>query len=635
MDILNQRFNYARIGVVKDYTKIGLESAQDIRINDNDVFTLESSISPVFDGKAGFKTIRFTEPPEKGPKTKYYYQRKNTKTEDSEDSEDKNHTRDNERITLENLLKNNKKKNWFDGIFETTKDRHIKKHFINPFASISLHTIERSVKIVDGKLYVKAYQHIKYRELNCKFFRKNTNVHSITFDLNKGDIVCGDIELNSKTKRKKYRKNNFPFIETITNGNSFFNFANRINQNSPIYDECKSILDDREFLRVILENINQKDEELTQVDSVENKKKIISKIVSFFAERKKIKVPNDYQDLITDYYPGEKFLKKNGRKLIQSILDSFGMKSKLGIKILHENTNLDLVMFAEFCAFFGRDYPKYIGSIERGGLQFFEKTKKGFIATVPIGSRFQKINVDYVPDTQTKENIIKVFNSLVVSNTSKSRVNGFSGLIRDHISMISKLIEYYPDIKFNATTYDNFHIEHMEFTKLIELIRKGWSTEYQFDNRMIRGIETEIKTVFGDKEYVFKPIILKRDEEYSEEGAYMHHCVAGYSNKLQSLIISLRSEDFLERVTNEFDKKTGTCLQSRYFSNQPPPEHFVPALEILKKRVEKFKNQRLLDHIDVKKVRVKINGKEVPVPERRNAQDNHFVELIYNNGLEF
>jgi predicted HTH transcriptional regulator len=85
-------------------------------------------------------------------------------------------------------------------------------------------------------------------------------------------------------------------------------------------------------------------------------------------------------------------------------------------------------------------------------------------------------------------------------------------------------------------------------------------------------------------------------------------------------------------VTCEFVKKTGECTQERHFCNRIPPKHFEEPLKILKTRVKKFANQRLLNHIDVKKVKVKINGKEVE-PEPRTAFDELLLNAI--NGVEF
>jgi hypothetical protein len=176
-------------------------------------------------------------------------------------------------------------------------------------------------------------------------------------------------------------------------------------------------------------------------------------------------------------------------------------------------------------------------------------------------------------------------------------------------------------------------LEHEEFSKLISLIKKGWTIEYQYDNRMVRYIEDPFTVVFDDKEILFNPVILKREEEYQVEGNYMHHCVASYSDKETSLIVSLRIDEGVDRVTCEFNKKTGECLQSRHFCNQSPPKHFEESLKILKSRISKFGKQRLLNHIDVKKVAVKINGVEInKIVEQHEVQNEvrmyHDIDLF-------
>jgi hypothetical protein len=197
--------------------------------------------------------------------------------------------------------------------------------------------------------------------------------------------------------------------------------------------------------------------------------------------------------------------------------------------------------------------------------------------------------------------------------------------------MIERINEFDPNIRWRATTYSDFHTEHMELSKMFSLMKKGWTTEYVFDNRMTRKVEEPI-TVLGDDliTRTFVPFILKREEEYSEEGAFMHHCVASYANKESSMIISLRLNGGMERVTCEFEKKTGHCHQERYFCNKVPPPYFNLALEILVERVKKFSNQRLLNHIDMKKVRVKINGIEIPLPEQNRGHEilNHVPGLF-------
>lgn len=595
MDILNQRFSYAGITLVKDYCKI--DDKPDI----TKIFD-KLKMDPIFNTNTTFKYVNLRPKKEKGRKTKYYY--------GEEDCG----------INLEYALKNKTEFGRRDGRFDTTNDRHIKKHFGNPFAGVSTTVIERTIKIVGDKVYVKSYRHHKQRDVNCIYFRKSTRVDSITFDLVKGDITVGDITLSSKIKNRRYRKNTFSQIERILSTNNFSTFTNLVNTNSPIYNEFKSNMNDDEFFKVMFEQIGEPlpDDYVFQTNP-ENKDMLLRKILSFFVKRKKIKVPNDYFGLLTSYYPGEKFLKKNDRKLIQSILDSFGIKSKSMIKLLHENINLDIESFNNFCKFFGNKKFKYISALTPKSMEFFKRN--GFVSTIPINMRLGGNVVNEVVDDETKESIIKIVNSI------ENKMVNINGLFIDHFNMIRTLNEYDPNVKMRAKTHIEFVTEHSELSKLISVINKGWSIEYIFDNRMVRNVESVINTEFLGTNYQITPVILKREEEYSEEGSFMHHCVASYSNKEESIVISLRTTGGFDRVTCEFNKKTGDCLQERYFCNKVPPDYFIDSLKILKERVKKSANNRLLDHIDFKKVKVKINGIEVKTPQRLITQQEVFMDF--------
>lgn len=301
---------------------------------------------------------------------------------------------------------------------------------------------------------------------------------------------------------------------------------------------------------------------------------------------------------------------------------------------MHENSDINLQELSAFCSLFGKDFPKYIGSLPSSVFNIFKNKNATYYGTAPMEQRGVKNNWLFIENFE-KENIIKIINSVNEKNPNTwAPLNNLYTLFKDHFEMIDKLREYDPNLKMRATTYDDFHIEHLELSKMVRLIKKAWTIEYQFDNRMVRLVEEEIKYLHKDYEsYVFKPQILKREEEYSEEGSFMHHCVATYANKESSIIISLRTGGGSDRVTCEFNKKTGECLQERHFCNKVPPEHFEQPLKILKERVRKFANQRLLNHIDIKKVRVKINGKEVKQEDNRSDVEILFDNVI--NGIEF
>lgn len=617
MQILKQRFNYAKIELIRDncLLEVGKRDeyvvVQPIREKTedffDDIFDDESNsleIKPVIKN-ANFETIKLEPLPKKGAKTKYYYTNSPEK----------------EYIGFSKLTKKP---------FFTTKEKHIKRHYGNPFASIEVFTYERTIELRDNKLYVRVYKNRRWRDFNWRYFRKSHKIETFSIDLNKGDFIIGEISRNSNLKTNRFRKNSFSTLENLLCSSHFFNKTQIIPKYEIIHDDFKESFNDEEFLSVLSQyvpNIPLKQDDVT------DKNLFLKSFIDFFITKKKIKVPNNYIGLIRRYYPTEKFLKKNDRKLIQSILDSFRINSKLTVKILHENIDINIQDFACFCSLFGKDFTKYIGSMSPESLKGFINKDAGYHGNFPLEMRGVKNN-RLIIDNLEKENIIKVVNTL--TNKSSGNLGGLNNiysLFKDHFEMIEKLRNYDPSIRMRATTYDDFHIEHSELAKMVSLIKKGWTVEYQFDNRMVRLVEEPLTIIDEDLiSRTFKPQILKREEEYTEEGSFMHHCVATYANKESSIIISLRTDDNLDRVTCEFIKKTGECTQERHFCNRIPPKHFEEPLKILKTRVKKFANQRLLNHIDVKKVKVKINGKEVE-PEPRTAFDELLLNAI--NGVEF
>lgn len=626
MEILKQSITYTYITLVKNYCKYPyqdevVETPQD---TEDDLPFFDLMELPKIKNILPSKYVQIPLfKHEKGAKTKYYYV--------DEDLGGKKYVN----VPFELATTSKTFSGGTDGEFHTTKEKHIKKYYANPFAKILIVTTERTIKVVDGKVIARIYKRTRSRDFNSKYFKTRTHSEVISFNLNNGDINVGESSRRNKgTKTSRFRRNSFTFIENLIGSNGFFKINNQINKNSPIFDEYKREMDDGVFLDALLIEIGQwkSDDPIRLVDN-EDKLKLRVRFIDFLVEHKKIKTPNDYHKLITTYYPGEVYLKKNGRKLIQSALDSYGILSKLTNKLLHTNPDIDIKHLALFCGFFGDEYTKHIGNLRPEAYSYFKSNSQVY-AVEPIKERrnYRRFNLE---DSE-KENIIKISNSLVdtksVTNPLRA-VSGIYSLFVDHLDMITQIREFDPNFRMRATNYDDFHTEHVELSKMIATIRKGWSTEYVYDNRMVRKVEETMKVISdGLVQQVFTPHILKRDEEYTEEGSYMHHCVASYANKESSIIISIRTDNDKDRVTCEFDKKTGECIQERHFCNRIPPEHFTEPLRILRERVKRFSHQRLLTHLETKKVRVKINGKEVPIPELRGG--DRFLELL-NGHVEF
>lgn len=492
----------------------------------------------------------------------------------------------------------------------TENDRHIKKHYGNPYSNIEVTTLERSITRKGDRITIKKYKQIKYRKVNSIYFKKSTYIYSLTFDLKTGNFLSVITSKNGKVKGKQFRTNTFSSLETI---------LNEIMSSEHVHTYRQVFSDDENKAFAI---------EVVNMLNLDGNMSLYLSMIRKFVELKKIKVPNDYISLLTTHYPTEKFLKKNDRKLVASVLHAIGIKSKMTIKMLHDNIDIDLGMLYWLCNLLGEDSSKYLGNINS---EFFNRPKSSMSPYVGIHYAQQRGKITPL-NPKDKETLCHILNDFTKnSGEHEKRDNSFLSIIDDHISMMDKIRPFDADICMKAKTWKDFNEEHREFTKIIAMIRKGWVTEYVFNDKMVSEIEKPItiELNIGDDEKpeivteTFYPYILKREEEYSEEGTFMHHCVATYSDKDVSMIISLRTKDASDRVTCEFTTQTGFLVQARHFCNQRPPEDMMMAVDELKLKTVKYARLGLLNCVEKRKTQVKINGIEVPKPPMVPTLNEH------------
>lgn len=592
--LLNQRFTYSSIIPYKDYCSLDekpslkrLFSDNLDNITDTDVFALLSA--------KNITHRKFTLPERRG--------KKRTKFFDSKDEV-------NESFVLKYVLKNHS--------FHTQKDNQIKRHFGKPFSDISLHIIERTIVQRDDKVTIKVYYGCRYRNLNDIYFKKNYHVMSITINLKTGNFITLEKSVGRNGTAQKFRCNGFMNLHNMVNvKNSIFDM-NHLSNDSKLYTKYKEIFDDLEFTTKIQEILGIN----STVNYSLNKGQFVYDIIGVFIKKKQIKVPNgDFTYWLTCFYPTEKYLKKNGRKLIAAILDMLGVKSKFLIKIVHENPDVELASLFKLCSYFGDDASKYMSNVNSDIFKLCSRK-----SNVPFSYNeanknsvlYEKRHNNFILNNTEKENLIKIYNSY--ENNDYQDSFSFNNLRQfdDHFNMISKLREYDPNIQMNARNFKEFREEHRELSKMISAIRKGWVIEYEYSEHTIRNIEEKIESFFfiDDEEQqassvILYPHILKREEEYIEEGSFMHHCVASYANHDHSIIVSIRNENQSNRVTCEFNIQTGECIQHRHFCNGKPPKEFEYAIEKLKERVKTLARYSKLNWLSKNKVPVKINGVEV------------------------
>jgi hypothetical protein len=409
-----------------------------------------------------------------------------------------------------------------------------------------------------------------------------------------------------------------------------------VSNKSTVYDEYINSFNDELFTLKIQESLGLDD--VSSMSYSTNPENFINDVMNVFVKKKKIKVPNgNYEYLLTKLYPTEKFLKKNDRKLVASVLDMLGIKTKATIKILHEYPNIDIYGFTKFIHYFDNDYAKYIGNINPSTFEKSIRKSNSINGYNDIGIKsiiIREKNKFYGLLDVEKENLIRIVNSFDYNDSNSVLSERFIQLVDDHLRMIDRVREFDPTIHLKARTMPEFNVEHRELSKIISAIKKGWVIEYLYDEKVLSDLEKPLDCLKDENSlHVLYPYVLKREEDYAEEGTFMHHCVASYSDKDKSIIVSLRTQSGMDRVTCEFDIQSGRCLQQRSFCNANPPSHFEDGLLLLSQKIEQYSRWGTLNWKEKKKVPVKVNGIEImqELPVVRVMDIFNDVRLPFDN----
>ena len=592
-NIITERFQYARITPFKDYCRLDEKKRLTNSINDN-LENLDSwdNIKEKFNFGNKIPHGRLVSLPERKKKKVFYA----STTEEIREQFQLDYFKT-PHISI-----------------ETTKDRHIKSHFGRPLSEITITTLERSIIKNGDKVTIKLYLQNKHRGFNCIYFKESKVVKSITFN-----IVTGNFTTLMKFKKGKqpqlnFRTNSFNTVfQMIMGDNSFITLGEKTGTiiHPIVVDEYKNSFNNELFTTKIQELLGI--DSISRVPYSTNPQTFLNDIMNFFVKRKKIKVMDgNYDYLLTKYYPTEKFLKKNDRKLVASVLDMLGIKTKLTIKILHTYPNIDICGLYKFISYFDNDFTKYIGNLNPSIFEKLTRSPDIYSYSDPISFMIKEKNEPYKLLNVEKENLIRITNSKADNNSNGILSANLFQLFDDHFRMIKRIREFDPSIHLKAKTEQEFNIEHRELSKIISVINKGWVIEYLYDEKVLSDLERPLNCLKDENSlHVLYPCVLKREEDYKEEGSFMHHCVASYSDKDKSIIISLRTESGMDRVTCEFDIQSGRCLQQRSFCNAYPPSYFEDGLLLLSQKVEQYSRWGTLNWKEKKKVPVKVNGIEI------------------------
>lgn len=498
---------------------------------------------------------------------------------------------------------------FYDKIVKTKKESSIERHRDNFFASVQIFSIVRKIESTDDTIYFSIDTHMDRRDALSTVHEYNDTQISFSFNKKTGDFIVFN--------GGNYFKNSFLqlwiFLEIAFRNISWRDFnVNEDGDNLLLINELNS-----QFGFIFLSNFWENREMDLSSIKFTHLTDVMGLFLEKFVELKKIKVPNDYKDLLAIFCPTQESLEKNEYKLIASILDDLGIKSKITIKILHTNPQIDLSVLLFLCRLFRGKYTKYLSSIDHSHFQkmklIYDVPIESFINRFPLGGDMSSAYdaIHWELSNHEMSLLTKMINHKEFDPPT------FFFILYDHLKLMKHLQEYISGLSIKTHTPYELYKEHEIFSKLDRKIKRGITVEYQFRQETIDVIEAPIEVIKDGKKIYLYPYILKREEEYIEEGEVMHHCVASYRDKTSSIIVSLRTEDKLDRATSEYHIQNGGRIQSKYFCNAKPPEYFMDAISTLSDRAYELSKWNKLGWIDQKKVPLKINGKEVDIVRNR------------------
>jgi hypothetical protein len=354
--------------------------------------------------------------------------------------------------------------------------------------------------------------------------------HSLELNLKNGDFYI----TNKKTKNK--RKNNFKLLHKLTDFGIYRGEARTGYWGTDYQKSIKKI-----------ENIFY-DEIISNVSDKYYKEKIINPDleIDFFYElitnyhlcKKKIRAHNHIYSTIAFEYPQKKWLVKNNNKYVQSILDSYDIKTKYYVSEINKSERPIIISGLNFlCKLFGDEHVSYLHQIP------WQK-----FCNEDINSSYKILELK---NKNEKKSLVKLINNW---NDSEDRENNvyYNGLylIYNYSGLISYLFRIFKlrskieqlglTLKFNAKTPDEMERLETEWGIHLEYLKRGYKIRYEYPKDYIN----EIQKPFKIENRVFKPKVLVSQDEFIIEGITMKNCMSKqFISGLYNLYISLMIDD--------------------------------------------------------------------------------------------
>jgi hypothetical protein len=514
-------------------------------------------------------------------------------------------------------------------LYETTEKEWIKKS-VNLFCSarVSRVTLILSEIIENGKpikLRVCVYYFTKERKVGKRYFWKKANSVYYTVNLKQKNFYVTKKNKSGRHTNTTTTKNPIKFFkrdESLLNGiflhlNIPTNFDNSIIPYVELgtYETDAMIM--KQEVETAVDKILSKFKNRLEVKNIGMKCDLYTILCKWFINKRKIKVPNNWKDYMRYYYPGIKELKKHNNKLIQTILSSYGLKSKSSISLLHTNDFICLDTYKIIKDLVGKH------NISKINTSLFKD--EHLLGLSNTEQRFKALNLS----KKEIKNIINLLND-IAHNGDPYVLRDF---IADHISMREQLKRKTgKTYRIKADTIKLYNNEHSKWSTKLSEIRKGENIEYLYDNNFIKIITSPYTDEVGQK-FIIK--LLKTGLDYTEEGLKQKNCVATYIDKFDRCIISVRTMDD-ERVTLEYviphEHNPPKLIQARGKLNTIIPDKFNKVVHEITQRFLHIHNTNIWKPTQIEVNNLVTGLKEIKEVSKPLTIKNDF--LLYEEEFE-
>lgn len=416
-----------------------------------------------------------------------------------------------------------------------------------------------------GMIHFRGYFTFDYSKMGDTMKLVIDNGFSI--NLKNGDITTThQLNRGNQKNKEKISKNKFGQIFDIIQTGIYLGEKRKNFWGIRYGRACKKIED------ILIEKLPMGDKNQFFKDKNHRDNYVISPLfdllVDYHLERKRIK-PHDFvYHLIQKEYPVPKWLNRNGRKYLPSVLDSYGIKTKYLIGELNQSKakEVNIRSLNYICQIFGDNFIDHIKQIDWiKHCKFPLSNKKTHTLKNNAENRFmiQFINsLKDDKDTNLYEEVVVMVNKLLT--------------IREFLE--SKGV----DLKFRAKDEHSFNLLTKKWEGLRKYFKKGHRVRFKYPETFLMDIEEDIIV----KGVTFKVMILKTEDEFAIEGVTMNNCMAGQFelNGVINTYVTLTKKN--KRINLQY--KRGNLLQEYGKSNSKVNSSFNEAVEILSRRFSHY-----------------------------------------------